>query len=167
MIRLKDSSAVAQLRLPMTLKGCTLRALPPVRITSIAPYPGRAEALRDRLGGFPAPGEVLTVQATELVWAGRDLALAFGDDLPEGLSAQCALTDQSDGWCGFALEGTEAEALLSRRLPFDLRKMATPSAARSVMDHLPVLVLRRANDSFEIWVWRSMVQSALHRLTQI
>ena len=163
MIRLKETSAVAQLRLP-TLTGCTLRALPPVRITSIAPYPDQADALRARLGGFPAPGEVVTVQGIDLVWAGRDLAFAFGDDLPDGLGAFCALSDQSDGWCGFALQGAGAEALLARRLPFDLRKMPSPGSARSVLDHLPVLVLRRASDRFEIWVWRSMVQSALARL---
>ncbi len=163
MIRLKETSAVAQPRLP-TLTGCTLRALPPVRITSVAPYPGQTEALRARLDGFPAPGEVLTVQGIDLVWAGRDLAFAFGDDLPDGLDAFCALTDQSDGWCGFALQGTGAEALLARRLPFDLRNMPSQGSARSVLDHLPVLVLRRASDRFEIWVWRSMVQNALARL---
>lgn len=164
MIRLKETSAVAKLRLPMTLTGCTLRALSPVQITSIAPYPGQADALRARLGGFPAPGEVLTVQGINLVWAGRDLAFAFGDELPDGLDAHCALSDQSDGWCGFALQGAGAEVLLARRLPFDLRKMPAPASARSVLDHLPVLVLRRASDRFEIWVWRSMVQSALARL---
>ncbi|MCC5964356.1 MAG: sarcosine oxidase subunit gamma [Rhodobacteraceae bacterium] len=160
MIRLKETSAIAQLRLP-TLADCTLRVLPPVRITSIAPYPGQVEALRARLGGFPAPGGVVTLQGTDLVWAGRDLAFAFGDDLPDGLAAHCSMSDQSDGWCGFALQGAGAQALLARRLPFDLRKMASPGSARSVMDHLPVLVLRRASDRFEIWVWRSMVQSAL------
>lgn len=163
MIRLKETSAVATLRLP-TLTGCTLRTLPPVRITSIAPYPGQVEALRARLGGFPAPGEVVTVQGIDLVWAGRDLTFAFGYDLPDGLDAHCAISDQSDGWCGFALQGTGAEALLARRLPFDLRKMPSPGSARSVLDHLPVLVLRRASDRFELWVWRSMVQSALARL---
>ncbi len=160
MIRLKETSAIAQLRLP-TLAGGTLRALPPVRITSIAPFPGQADALRARLGGFPAPGEVLTLLGIDLVWAGRDLAFAFGEELPDGLDALCALSDQSDGWCGVELQGAGAEALLARRLPFDLRKMACPASARSVMDHLPVLVLRRASDRFEIWVWRSMVQSAL------
>ncbi len=163
MIKLKETSAFGQLRLP-TLTGCTLRALPPVRITSIAPYPGQVEALRARLGGFPAPGEVVTLQGIDLVWAGRDLAFAFGDNLPDGLEAHGALSDQSDGWCGFALQGTGAEALLARRLPFDLRKMPSPGSARSVLDHLPVLVLRRASDRFEIWVWQSMIQSVLARL---
>lgn len=165
MIRLKETSAVATLRLP-TPSGCTLRALPPVRITSIAPYPGQADALRAHLGGFPAPGEVVTLQGIDLVWAGRDLAFTFGNDLPEGLDAYCALSDQSDGWCGFALEGAGAEALLARRLPFDLRNMPSPSSARSVLDHLPVLVLRRASDRFEIWVWRSMTASLVQEFAK-
>ena len=164
MIRLKESSAGAKLRLPMTLTGCTLRALPPVRITSIAPYPGQADALRARLGGFPAPGEVVRVQGIDLVWAGRDLAFAFGDDLPDGLDAHCAISDQSDGWCGFALEGAGSEPLLARRLPFDLRKMTAPASARSVIDHLPVLLLRRNSNSFELWGWQSMIQSFVRRI---
>jgi sarcosine oxidase gamma subunit len=163
-IRLKETSAAAKLRLPMTLTGCTLHALPRVRITSIAPYPAQADALRARLGGFPVPGEVVTLQGIDLVWAGRDLAFAFGDNLPDGMDAFCALSDQSDGWCGFELTGTGAEALLARRLPFDLRNMAAPSVARSVMDHIPVLVIRWAWDRFEIWVWRSMDHSFFQQI---
>jgi glycine cleavage system aminomethyltransferase T len=164
-IRLKETSAVAQLRLPVPLAGCTLSALPPVRITSIAPFPGQDTVLCARLGGFPGPGEVLRLQGIDLVWAGRALAFVFGDDLPDGIGAHCALSEQTDGWCGVGLQGAGAAALLARRLPFDLRNMPAPASARSVMDHIPVLVLRRASDRFELWVWRSMVQSALHRLT--
>lgn len=166
MIRLKETSAVAKLHLPMTLTGCTLRALPPVRITSIAPYPGQADALRARLGGFPAPSEVLTVQGINLVWAGRDLVFAFGDDLPDGLSAHCALSDQSDGWCGFGLGGAGAVELLGRRLPCDLRNMPAPGVIRSQLDYVPVLVLRTGVEDFDIWVWRSMVQSAWNKLVK-
>ncbi len=164
MIKLTATSAQQGLSLPAAREGMTISALPRTQITALAPYPGQQDALHEQLGGFPQPGEILTLGALRLVWAGRDLAFAFGDGLPDGLDEHCAMTDQSDGWNGFELQGTGAEALLSRRLPFDLRKMAAPSVARSVMDHMPVLVIRCARDRFEIWVWRSMDHSFVQQI---
>jgi sarcosine oxidase subunit gamma len=153
--------------LPLALDGCTLHALPTTPITAIAPYPGQTAALRAHLGAFPDPGQVLSIGATRLVWAGRDMAFAFGTDLPDGLGAFAAVTDQSDGWCGLALRGDRALALLARRLPFDLRALPSPGAARSVLEHAPVLIVRLDPNTFEIWGWRSMAQSVLHRLTPL
>ena len=166
MIDLKPANAFASDTLPLTGEGYKIDPLPATRITAIAPFPGAADALRERLGGFPGPGEVLDQGERRLVWAGRDLAFVFGEGLPEGLEKCCAMTDQSDGWCGVELQGAGAAALLSRRLPFDLRNMATPTAARSVMDHLPVLVIRWQSDRFEIWVWRSMYDSFVQQITK-
>ena len=164
MIDLKATSAFMAQRLPVTLDRCEMRALPTARITALAPYPGQMGALRAHLGGFPDPGEVVIAGDTRLVWAGRDLAFAFGPGLPDGAEAFCAVTDQSDGWTGLALQGPGAEAHLARRLPFDLRKLPAPGAARSLLGHVPLLILRLQPQAFEIWVWRSMLRSALHEL---
>lgn len=165
MASLSETSAFAGLHLPVTLAGCRLHPLAPARITALAPYPGQTAALRNLLGSFPDPGQVVTLAETRLVWAGRDLAFAFGPDLPMGLEPFCALTDQSDAWVGLSLHGPGAEAHLARRLPFDLRKLPAPGSARSLLDHLPVLILRMGPEAFEIWVWRSMVGSAVPALT--
>lgn len=163
MIKLSPLSAHHDLRLPAQRDGVRISAIPPVRITALAPYPGQTDALRAQIGGFPRHGEVLTLGALRMVWAGRDLAFAFGDGLPDGLDAHCAMTDQSDGWAGFSLTGARAQAYLARRLPFDLRALPDPASARSVMGHIPVLVLK--GKDLQLWVWRSMAQSALHDLT--
>jgi heterotetrameric sarcosine oxidase gamma subunit len=155
----------AALDLPLVLDGCTLHALPATPITAIAPYPGQTAALRAHLGAFPDPGQVLSIGAKRLVWAGRDMAFAFSADLPDGLGAFAAVTDQSDGWCGLGVQGDGALAMLARRLPVDLRALPSPGAARSVLEHAPVLVVRLNPHTFEIWGWRSMAQSVLHRLT--
>lgn len=164
MIELSATSAQQGLSPRVAREGMTSSALPRTQITALAPYPGQQDALHEQLGGFPQPGEILTLGALRLVWAGRDLAFAFGDGLPDGLNAHCAMSDQSDGWSGFEFQGAEAEVLLSRRLPFDLRNMDAPSVARSVMDHIPVLVIRWASDRFEIWVWRSMDHSFVQQI---
>ncbi len=151
----------------MALAACELRALPSVPITSLAPYPGHTDALRKALGGFPEAGEVISLGNLRLVWAGRDLAFAFGEGLPDSLDAHCALTDQSDGWIGLELHGKGSEALLARRLPFDLRKLPAQGAARTLLGHVPVLVVRPGPETFEVWVWRSMACSALHALVPV
>lgn len=164
MIDLKQTPAFATARLPVMLEGCDLRALPPARITALAPYPGQMAAVGGHLGGFPDPGGVVTAGNLRLVWAGRDLVFAFGTGLPDSVEAFCAVTDQSDGWAGLALQGPGAEALLARHLPFDLRRLPAPGAARSLLGHVPALIMRTQTHAFEIWVWRSMARSALHEL---
>ena len=163
MIDLKPANALAGDTLPVTGEGYRIDPLPATRITALAPFPGAIDALRDRLGGFPGPGEVLDQGARRLVWAGRDLAFAFGEGLPEGLHELCALTDQSDGWAGLALSGPSALALLARRVPVDLRQQPAPGAVRTILGHVPVLIIL-APDSAEIWTWRSIAGSLLHEL---
>ncbi|MCC5992052.1 MAG: sarcosine oxidase subunit gamma [Rhodobacteraceae bacterium] len=167
MIELTPAPAFAALSLPVTGAGTRIDALPPARITALAPYCGQLQALHALLGGFPEPGQVLELDGLRLVWAGRDLAFAFGEALPTGIEAHAALTDQSDGWAGLSLTGPGAEALLARRLPFDVRRMAVPGAARSLLGHMPVLVIALGRDEFELWLWRSMAACVLHHLTPV
>lgn len=164
MIELTAREAPLTVALPWEAPGLTLRALAALRITALAPWPGQTEALRDHLGAFPAPGEVVGIGDWRLVWAGRDLAFAFDADLPEGLEALCAVTDLSDGWCGLDLSGPNAVAHLARRLPLDVRRLPVPGSARSILGHIPVLVIRTGREHFELWTWRSMVQSLVEDL---
>lgn len=164
MIKLAQTDPLARMRLPLAFSGCTLRAVAPVPITSLAPYPGQCAGVQALLGGFPKPGEVLSLPGVLLVWAGRDLAFAFGAELPDGLAAYCAMSDQSDGWCGLELQGPQASEYLARHVPFDLRAMPVPGAARTVLKHVPVLIVRKQDGAFELWVWRSMAHSALNAL---
>ena len=164
MIMLSETSAFAECQLPEGGPGYTIGPIAPMPITSLAPWPGETETLRARLGGFPQPGEVIALGDLRLVWAGRDTAFAFGALPPADLRDCCALCYQSDGWAGLRIEGAGAEAFLARRLPFDLRKLPVPGSARSVLGHVPVLVVRLDRDRFELWGWRSMAASLLHEL---
>jgi sarcosine oxidase subunit gamma len=142
-----------------------LEALPPVRILSIAPYPGQDGATARRLGAFPAPGEIHALGDSRLVWAGRGMAFLFapGEGQGDGLANVAAVTDQSDGWAGLRLSGPDAAEVLARLVPLDLAQMPARSSARSLLNHLPLLLIRE-DDSFELWSYRSMAGTLLHEV---
>ena len=154
----------AGLGLPVKAGGCRLSALAMGPITSVAPFPGQAGAVAERLGGFPAPGEVLEAAAGQLVWAGRETAYLFGaaPDL-EGLAA---VTDQSDGWGGLRLTGADAAEVLARLVPIDLLAMAVPSSARTLLNHMPLLIIRVGAAEWHLWSYRAMAGTMLQELTE-
>lgn len=163
MIELSASDPFAGLHLPLVHGAARLDSVPPVRITAIAPLPGQTEALACALGGFPAPGEVLDT-TLRLVWVGRGQAFAFGEGLPEGLERHAALSDQSDGWAGAQLEGADAQAVLARLVAMDLRALAVPSSVRTLLGHLPLLLVKQSETAFDLWTYRSMAGSLSHEL---
>lgn len=151
--------------LPLTIGRVTLAAFDPGPVTAIAPFPGRdlSPALR-----FPAPGEVIAEGPGRLIWAGRETAFLTGVPAPD-LAGRAAVTDQSDGWVWVTLAGagTEAMAVLARLCPLDLRPGAFPvgTSARSVLQHLSVLLVRTAEDAFQIAAYRSMAGTLVHDLS--
>jgi sarcosine oxidase subunit gamma len=142
-----------------------IEALPQGRILSIAPYPGREDEAARLLGAFPAPGEVHVLGAARLVWAGRGMAFLFdpAEGQGEGLDGIAAITDQSDGWAGLRLSGPDAEEVLARLVPLDLAQMPPRTSARSLLNHLPLLLIRE-DEGFEVWSYRSMAGTLLHEL---
>lgn len=140
--------------LPLALGACRVSALDPGPIAAIAPFPGRTAALAARLGGFPAPGEVLDLPAGRLVWAGRETAFLFGT--PPDLAGLAAVTDQSDGWAGLRLEGADGAAALARLVPVDLEDLAPPASLRSLLNHMPLLLIHPTAEVWELYSFRSM-----------
>lgn len=139
-----------------------LAPLPMGPIWSVAPYPGQAAAVAARLGGFPGHGQVIQTPAGPLVWAGRAVAFLFG--APPDLAGLAALTDQSDGWAGLRIAGEDAADVLARLIPLDLAAMAPGTSARSVLNHLPLLLIHPAPQIFDLWSYRSMAGTLAHDL---
>lgn len=162
MADLITTPAFAGLHLPLTLGTCRLSAIAPGPITSIAPYPGQAAAVAAHLGGFPAPGQVIQTQAGRLAWAGRETGFLFG--AAPDLAGLAAVTDQSDGWAGLRLEGADAAQVLARLVPVDLAPLAPPAALRSLLNHLPLLLIHPAPETWDIYSFRSMAGTMLHEL---
>lgn len=153
---------------PLTLAGLTLAEVHPGPITSVAPFPGQADAVAHMLKplglSFPAPNRVVSKDDARLVWAGRDLAFLIGAPAPDGLAAHAALTDQTDGWATLSLAGTNVIAALSRLVPIDLRTVEPGGTARTALNHMQVILIHSGPDSFDIMVFRSMARTAWHEL---
>lgn len=157
----------------LTVGGASLSVAPPGSIWAIAPYGGRVDALSDALKAvhgvtFPSPGTCETAGNVRLVWSGIDQAFLFGMPPDNSLAAHGALTDQSDAWTHLLLDGSDVEEVLARLMPLDLSLKAAPigSALRSQLGHMSVLLLRTGDTCFELLVFRSMADTAVHDLTR-
>lgn len=145
----------------------------PQNITAILPYPNCLDALDTILKSdfglrFPAPSEVVSTDAARLIWNGLDHALLLGASAPLApLAPYALLADQSGALARFTLTGPEMVDVLARLCPLDMRPsvFGPQRAARSLLGHIDALfVTSDDRDHIEIFVMRSMAQSALTEL---
>ncbi|MGC9367915.1 MAG: sarcosine oxidase subunit gamma [Paracoccaceae bacterium] len=157
--------------LPLEAGTTTLRAPRVGAITSLAPFDGGEGALSEALQAahglaFPAPNRATSGAAARCVWTGRGQAMLMGPAPDAGLAKHAAMTDQSDAWALFRLEGADAAAVLVRLVPVDLHPaiFATGHTARTLLGHMACSLTRVGEAGFDIMVMRSMARSALHEL---
>lgn len=177
MVDLRAQSPCAGL-LPVTAGDLHLSEVMPGRMTSLAPYRGRAAALSAAMQAahgvaWPEPGRMTGEGAARTLWFGREMAILMGPEPDPGLAAHAALTDQSDAWAVLQLEGGRAAEVLARLCPLDLRDavFALGQTARTDVAHMAGSVSRLGPQVWQIMVFRSMagtlvheVQTAMHRV---
>jgi len=85
--------------------------------------------------------------------------------LPE-LKADAYITDQSDSWAGLELNGPMARRALERVCPIDLHPSVFPAdqVTRTSMEHLAVIILCKAENSYLLLSPTSSAQSFLHAI---
>ena len=156
---------------PVRIGSVTLSEVPQDQIWAILPWHGAIEATGAVLQSahglpFPAPGALHGPGSTRIAWAGLDQAFLFGTRPDDGLAAHAALIDQSDAWAHLLVSGADVREVLARLVPIDLAPAACPkgSARRTLLGHMPCLILHPGGDAFEILVFRSMARSAVHDL---
>ncbi|WP_245840609.1 sarcosine oxidase subunit gamma [Puniceibacterium sediminis] len=157
--------------LPITRGALSLSEEDAGTVTSLASYDGQAGALSEALQAahgvsFPAPGRVRGQGGTLCSWSGLDQAFLIGPEPDPDLSRYAAVTDQSDAWAVVRLTGAGCEDVLARLVPVDLRlRVFSPGqSARSLLGHLPVLLLRQEVESFLILAFRSMAGTLVEDL---
>jgi len=123
---------------------------------------------------LPGIGKSLTCEAgrTRLLRLGIDSAFVlFEHPAPDALGIVAAklgdaayLTDQTDVWCALGVSGPDCRAALERICPVDLHDdaFAVGDAARTVMEHLGVIVIRTGKDAFLLLSASSSARSFLH-----
>ena len=152
--------------LPLTIGAVTLSEIETGPITSVSPLKGQDKAVSDALKtaygtAFPAPNRSMSKDAARLIWSGRGQALMLGV-VPDIKGA--ALTDQSDAWCCVELAGDGVEAVLARVTPIDTRAMKRGHTARSLVQHVSVVLTRTGASTFQVMAMRSMATTLVHDL---
>ncbi|MEX0285278.1 MAG: sarcosine oxidase subunit gamma [Paracoccaceae bacterium] len=125
------------------------------------------KALEDGHGlRWPAPLTTGQGDGARILWFGRGQALLAGVTPDECLAAHMAVADQSDAWAAVHLTGDQADDILARLVPIDLRETVFPvgSTARTQLMHMQASITREASDRFLILVFRSMAATLVHDL---
>ena len=84
------------------------------------------------------------------------LLAAFGDT--------ASITEQTDAWVRFDLEGEGLVKILERLTNFDLAHAASGAATRTVIEHLGCYLIKRSEALVTIYGPRSSAQSLHHAL---
>ena len=159
--------------LPRSIGAVTLTEVDLGPVTLIAPFRAQRDAVTALLQAalglcFPAPGTSLANGAARILWSGADKALLIGAAPPPGLDGLAALVDQTDAGATVAVAGPEAEAVLARLIPIDIRKRVFPpgQTARTLVNHMTASVTRTGENAFEIMVFRSMAATLVTELSE-
>ena len=156
---------------PLTCAQTTLAEAPAAAMTSIAPFPGKMQAVNAALQPlgltFPAPNRQSAGATARLIWTGRDQAFLTGAPAPD-LTGLAATTDQTDGWATLTLQGPLGADTLARLIPLDLRDAVFPvgQTARTGLNHMQAILTRTGPAAYEIMVFRSMARTAWHELAE-
>lgn len=124
---------------------------------------------------LPAPGQSAAGPVWTLIWTGPDQWFAEApfethEDIAamakSALGDSASVTEQTDGWVRFDVEGPGAVDLLERLCPLPSRRMKTGDATRSMIEHMGALVICRAQGRhFSVIAPRSFAGSMHHALT--
>lgn len=155
--------------LPMEIGGTVVTDMSIEAITSVAPFKGRepavSAALQAQIGAaFPKPGRSTGNAEARAVWAGLGQCFVLGPR-PAPITG-AAMTDQTDAWACFTIDGPNARDVLARLVPADLRPeiFAVGHAMRSTLGHMNAVILRSDTDRYDVMVFRSMAHTAVHEL---
>lgn len=147
--------------LPLTIGGITMTEIAPDVLTSVAPHKGQKNAVSQALKAQVGAGlPYVNRRNGAVTWFGHGVWMVAGAVTLDG----AAVTDQSDAWAVVAINGDGVEAVLTRLVPVDLRaaEFKVNHAAKTMLAHLSVTIIRTAPDAFEIWAMRSMAKTLVH-----
>lgn len=139
-----------------THAGVTLSENDAIALASVAARRGQETACRTHLENIlgapaPEPGRARLGTTQTAFWMAPDhwmLTAPYGthEDLAEQLKARlgatASVTEQSDAWVCFDLQGDGVEAVIELCCNINIRAMQTGDATRTSIHHLGVYVLR-------------------------
>ena len=172
--------------------GASLIEVSPRSVVSVSPFNGHEVEFNTAIynlfdGAYPSNTKAFELTGENacilLPSSHSQWFLCFDDEVPDPVAAasdlfgkmtlnQVAMTDQSDAWVILALTGPLVYRTLERICPIDCSSPAMPigTTARTIIEHLGTIVLRRPNDDngnpcFWLMSARSSAASFLHVVT--
>jgi sarcosine oxidase subunit gamma len=98
--------------------------------------------------------------------AEQNASISLASRLAERFAQSASITDQSDAWVRFDIEGDDCVAMLERLSAADSRTMKPCDAVRTPIHHMGcILVCRATKTRFSIFGPRSSALSLHHALT--
>lgn len=157
--------------LPLSVGDITLSEVSPGVMTSLAAFKGQEKAASTALKAahgmvMPAVNRSAGKAESRAIWLGRGQVMLLGPVPDASLSKHAALTDQSDAWAVVRLEGAQAEDVLARLIPVDVRASVFKRGhtMRTDLLHMMASVTRVGSHAFQIMVFRSMAETLVHDL---
>ena len=161
-----------------TIGTVTLTENPGLALASVSARLGREDACKKHLkaviGAVPGPGEAQLNDPEAGFWMAPNCWMVGApfdthEDLADQLKARfkdCAsITEQTDAWVCFDLQGADIEDVMERLCPIHIRAMKTGQGTRTFIDHIGCFVLRCApSDWVRILGPRSSAGSLCHAL---
>ncbi|WP_422050751.1 sarcosine oxidase subunit gamma [Shimia sp.] len=125
-------------------------------LASLAACKGQEEtvagAIESALGiDLPGPGGCVTKDDHRVWWSGpgqwmieadHDTHPLLAGEVKEIVRDAGAVTEQTDGWCRFDIEGASPEALFERLCAVDILGLATDTATRTSIHHIGCFLIR-------------------------
>ena len=100
-----------------------------------------------------------------MVMAAHDAHEDLAHMLRTGFGSSASVTEQTDGWARFDVEGENTVAMFERLCPLDAKAMISNSVSRSAIEHLGCLVIcSSAGYKFSVLCPRSSAASLHHAL---
>ena len=157
--------------LPIEVGALKLTEVMADHVTVLAPYKGQhkavTEALKKHHGiALPAVNRVLGKEACRVLWFSQGQWVVIGPKPTLELAKLGAVVDQSDAWAIVRLEGPNAEDVLARLVPVDVRRSVFKRGhtMRSTLYHMIASITRVGDNSFQVMVFRSMAETLVHDL---
>lgn len=113
---------------------------------------------------LPAPTEAILEPCVVLPLGQGQWLLQGAFPALEGLTHIAALTDQSDAWCGFELQGVNLGCTLERLVATAPASYACGKAVRTQIEHIGCWVVGTGQDRVQILGPRSSAQSLFNAL---
>ena len=168
-----DSAAVE------TIETLTIRENPDLALASVAARHGAADTVAARLKdalslSLPAPAHWAAAGDYAAIWLGPDqwmINAEYGthallaSDLKAIVGDAGSVTEQTDGWCCFDVEGEQLVAAFERLCALDFAQMQPGQANRTTIHHLGCLVVRTEAGA-SVFGPRSSARSLHHALVE-